>query len=237
MADVSSAKNMRFNAEAKDIVLLTDIKAFYKRCLTDTSIHNKYLVYKSLANIELLCGNTKDALPYLKTTIQLRPIEKSMLNHNAAEDYDNLAASFFILKDTASYEKTMKEKFAAKPAINPLLADYGCMAKIAFNHKDSIAAKKFATAGLQLSKKLPDAYICLAAINIMNGNITAAYKNADDLYNVDPKNFANYILQGICLMHDKQSSAAYTSFGMAKELVNDPEWIDNDLLKRFFTVQ
>ncbi len=70
----------------------------------------------------------------------------------------------------------------------------------------------------------------------MNRNIKDAYKKIDDLYAVDPQHFAIYILQGVCLLHDNDASSAYSSFNMAREYTQDPKWIDEGILKRFFTV-
>jgi len=232
----SNPKNIRFKTEEKDIAELNGVEKFYKKCLTDTAIPNKYILYKGLGNIQLLKGNSKAAIPFLQTAVKLKPLAKSKFDHNAAEDYDNLAAAYFILKDTVNYEKMVKEKFAVKPAINPLPEDYGTMAKIAFFHRDYAAAKKLSEEGLKLDPKMDEALVCLAAIDIMNRNMKDAYKKIDDLYAVDPQHFAIYILQGVCLLHDNDASSAYSSFNMAREYTQDPKWIDEGILKRFFTV-
>jgi len=228
--------DIRFKIEQKDIAELNTIESFYKKCLDDKTIPNKYILYKSIGNIELLKGDAKAAIPFLTKSIALKPVEKSKFDDNAAEDYDNLGAAWFILKDTVSYEKIMKEKFLARPAINPLPDDYATMARIAFHHGDRDAVKKYSEEGLKLNPKLADAHICLAALALNKGDIKDAYAKIDSLYAADPQNFAIYILQGICLLHDNDVSSAYTAFNMAKGFVRDPKWIDDEILKRFFLV-
>lgn len=232
----SSSKNIKFKLEEKDITELVTIKAFYEKCLTDSRIPNKFILHKSIGNIYLLLGEAKNALPFLKTAIKLKPLKKSKYDDNAAEDYDNLAAAFFILTDTLSYEKTIKEKLIAKPAINPLAADYAAMAKIAFFHKDYAGAKKYSEDALKINPKLADAHICLVAIDILNRNIKDAMKKIDILYEVDHNRYEFYILQGICLIHENDVSTAYSSFKMAKTLVNKPAWIDDEILGRYFII-
>ena len=231
-----STKDIKFKTDEKDLAELNSIEKFYKKCLTDTAIPNKFILYKSLGNIYLLRGQTKAALPFLQTAIKLKPKEKSKFDYNAAEDYDNVAAAYFLIRDTLNFEKTVKEKIAVKPAINPLPIDYATMAKIAFFHKNYAEARSFSEQALKLDPTSGDAHICLAAIDILNRNIKEAYKKIDALYAVDPKNYAIYILQGICLLHDNDASSAYASFNMARDYTNDPKWIDEGILKRFFSV-
>jgi len=231
-----SDKDIKFKTEEKDITELNALEAFYTKCLSDTGIPNKYILYKSLANIQLLKGDVKKALPFSTTAIKLKPVNKSKYDNNAAEDYDNLGAAFFILKDTAGYEKTAKEKFAVKPAINPLPADYVTMAKISFFHKDYAAARKFSEEGLGMDPKLQDAIICLAALDILNRKIKEAYKTIDKLYDVNPQHASVFILQGICSLHENDISTAYGSFKRARDLVDDPAWLD-EIVERLFVVK
>jgi tetratricopeptide (TPR) repeat protein len=230
-----TADNIKFKTDEKDIAELNALEAFYTKCLNDTGIHNKYILYKSLANIQLLKGDFKKAIPLTKMAIKLKPVNKSKFDNNAAGDYDNLGAVFYLLKDTAGFERTVKEKFAVRPAINPLPDDNATLARISFFHKDYAAAKKNSEEGLKMNPKLETAIICLAALDILDRNIKSAFKMIDRLYDANPQNASVFILQGICSLHDNDISTAYGSFKRARELVGDPSTIDG-ILERFFLV-
>ncbi len=230
-------KNQKFIIDEKDVVEFNDLEKFYLSCLNNTGIPNKFIIYKALGNIHLLKGETKDAIPFLQEAIKHKPLNKSKFMNNASEDYDNLAAAYLLLKDTTSFEKTITQKFQIKPAINPLTEDYIRMAKISFYHKDYEKAKKLATDALQMDENQDNAYICLAAIDLINKNTKDAFVQLEKANKINPNNYSMYFLQGICLLNDGDVSTAYYSFKKAQEFVNNPRWIDDEIINKFFNMK
>ncbi len=230
----SSMEKSKFILDDVDKVELQSIALFYIKCLNDTQIANKYLINKALGNIYLMIGDAKKAIPYLETACKQKPLNKSTFLNNAANDYDNLAAAYLILNDTASFEKIVKQKFDIKPAINPLPSDYVSMAKISFFHNDFLKAKEYSEQALKMDPEQYEAYICLVAIELLQRNTKKSAENLNQLYIINPNIYNLYILQGICSLFDNDISTAYTSFTMAKLFVNDPTWIDNEIINKFF---
>lgn len=232
-----SPNKFRFLLDKSDLIEFDKLESFYKTCLNDSRIPNKVMINEALGNIYLFKGRTKSALLYLKKAIELRSQAKSTFSYNAAEDYDNLAAAYLILKDTVSFEKVMQQKFNVRPAINPLPEDYISMAKISFSHKDYLSARKYSEEALKINPDHAEAYICLAVLDILNRDTKNAEERLNESYKIDPNNYALYVLQGVCLLYDNDISTAYAVFKFAKKLTLDPAWIDEDIINKYFTVE
>jgi tetratricopeptide (TPR) repeat protein len=227
----------KFILDEFDIAELKKLEKFYLTCLTFKGIPNKYIINKALGNIHLLRGELALAIPYLKRTIEFKPLNKSTFDSNAADDYDNLALTFLWLKDTALYEKTLIRKFKIKPAINPLPEDYIIMSEILFNHNKYQDAIKYSNDALKINPNQKGAFICLSVIDILKQKYKDASQQLEKLYKIDPNNSDYYLLQGICQLHDNNFFNAYYSFLIAGNLGYDPKWIDKEIISKYFVVK
>ncbi|MCX6330891.1 MAG: hypothetical protein NTZ85_15425, partial [Bacteroidia bacterium] len=232
-----SPNKFRFLLDKSDLIEFDNLESFYKTCLNDSRIPNKVMINEALGNIYLFKGRTKSALLYLKKAIELRSLANSTFGYNAAEDYDNLATAYLLLKDTVSFEKVVQQKFNVRPAINPLPEDYISMAKISFSHKDYLSARKYSEEALKINSNQTEAYICLAVLDILNRDAKNAAEKLNESYKTDPNNYALYILQGVCLLYDNDISTAYELFKFAKKLTTNPAWIDEEIINKYFTVE
>ncbi|MFL5752597.1 MAG: tetratricopeptide repeat protein [Bacteroidia bacterium] len=228
-------KNIKFNLQGNDKAAILESEKFFLSCLKRKDVPNLYIVNKLLGNIYLLLDDPKKALPYLKKTIALKPISKSTLSNNASEDYDNLAAAYFILKDTSAYEKILLDKYTLRPAIDPNAHDHVIAARVYVYRKNYVEARKIYEAALQLDKNCAEAWLGIAALNWLEGNSKNAFYAIDRMYEIDSNNWKLYFLYGVMMLEKNDATNAYASFIKAKELNgNDKTWINTDILDNYF---
>jgi Flp pilus assembly protein TadD len=226
-------KNIRFATTLKDASNLKPQEEFFNKCLHEKEPENKYLAHKMLGNIALLLNQPKQAIPHLKKAIELKPIQKSTIGNNAAEDYDNLITAYFILKDTLQYEKIIFEKLKLRPAIDPVVSDYVMAGKICVHKKKYAEAETWFKEGLALNKTNADAYLGLALTQFLNNNYTDALTNINEAYKLNDKKWELYILYGIVSLCKNDPINAFEAFKAGRKLHNS-KWIKEELMENYF---
>ncbi len=228
-----NTKNIRFVISPKDEKNLKASEEFFLKCLKNKELENKYIANKVLGNINLLLNRPKQAVPYLKKAITLKPVNISTIGDNASEDYDNLIAAYFILKDSVKYEKTIFEKIKVKPAIDPSYADYVMAAKACIDNKRFTEAEKWFKEALVLNNKDADIYLGLALTYFLADNRKDAMTNIDKAFELDTKKWELYILYGIVSLCDNDPVNAFEAFKSGRKLHNRP-WIKEELMEKYF---
>jgi len=229
--------NFKFLVEEDDLIELNKLETFYKDCLDDQTIPLRFLLNKALGNICLLKGETESAIQYLEKAIEFKPLEKSQFRNNAEGEYDDLAFVYFILKDTASYEKVVKRKFRIKPAIIPLSEDFVSMAKLSVFHNNYSKARKYCEEAVRIDPDLFNAYLGLAVLDIIGRDTRSAGDKLNTMFRIDRDRGNLYLLQGICMLFDNDISTAYTSFQIARRHMDDPTWITREIINKYFVVK
>lgn len=228
-----NVRNIRFLTNLKDASNLKQQEAFFKKCLHNKASENKYLPNKALGNIYLLLNQPKEALPYLKKAIALKPVKKSTIGNNAAEDYDNLITAWFLLKDTAEYEKAILEKIKNKPAVDPLVSDYVTAGRICLSKKNYTGAETRFQEGLALDKDHVDCLLGLALIRYLDNDNAGALGYINQAYQLNDNKWELYILYGIVSLCNKDPVNAFEAFKMGRKLHNS-KWIKEDLMEKYF---
>jgi len=228
-----NTKNIRFVLSPKDEKNLQASEDFFMKCLRGKKPENKYIVYKILGNINLLLNKPEKAIPYLKKTIKLKPVDKSTVGDNASEDYDNLIAAYFILKDSLNYEKTLLEKIKVQPAIDPVAADYLMAAKVCVDQKRFTEAEERFKEALAIDPKNADSYLGLALTCFLADNRKEALSHINRAFELNPKKWELFILYGIISMCENDPVNAFEALKTGKKLHNQ-SWINDELIESYF---
>lgn len=230
-----NTKNIKFIVTAKDEKNLATSEAFFKNSLQSRELKNKTFSYKTIGNINLLLNRPKEAIPYLKKAIQLKPASTSTIGNNASEDYDNLITAYFILKDTVNYEKIIFKKIKVKPAIDPSAADYIFAAKVCISKKKYAEAEKWFNEALTINTKNSDIYLGLALTYFLNDNYKLSIATIDKAYALNSKQWELYILYGIVSLCNNDPVNAFELFKTGKKL-HDAEWIREELMEKYYDI-
>lgn len=81
-----------FTLDEYDRKDMDELTAYFLSVLSDPDIKDKCVPNRCMGFIKMLEQNGRDAVPYFKEAIRLRPINKGTYDNNCAGDYDNLAA-------------------------------------------------------------------------------------------------------------------------------------------------
>ncbi len=230
-----NVKQIRFVTGLKDASNLKQQEAFFKKCLHRKELKNKYLAHKALGNIYLLMNQPKEAIPYLKKAISLKPVKYSTIGNNASEDYDNLITAHFLLKDTAAYEKTILEKIKAQPAIDPTSSDYITAGRICISRKKYPEAEAWFRKALALDAENVDALLGLALIRFQNNDNAGALANINEAYKLNDHTWELYILYGIVSLCNNDPVNAFEAFKEGRKL-HYSKWIQEDLMENYFDI-
>ncbi len=230
-----NVKQIRFLTGLKDASNLKQQEDFFKKCLRRKELKSKYLVNKALGNIYLLMNQPKEAIPYLRKAISLKPVKYSTIGNNASEDYDNLITAHFLLKDTAAYEKTILEKIKDQPAIDPATSDYITAGKISISRKKYSEAEAWFGKALALDAKNVDALLGMALIRFQSNDYTGALANINEAYKFNDRKWELYILYGIVSLCNNDPVNAFEAFKEGRKLHNS-KWIKEDLMENYFDI-
>ncbi|MES2133632.1 MAG: tetratricopeptide repeat protein [Bacteroidota bacterium] len=228
-----NTKNIHFIITPKDEKNLKGSEEFFEKCMHNKELENKYIANKMLGNINLLLNKPKQAIPYLKKAIKLKPVSKSTVGDNASEDYDNLIAAYFVLKDSVNYEKTILEKIKVKPTIDPNYLDYIMAAKVCIDRKKFTQAETYFKGALALNDKNVDIYLGLALTYFLADNRKDALTYIDQAFQIDPKKWELYILYGIVSLCNNDPVNAFEAFKSGRKLHNR-KWIKEELMEKYF---
>jgi len=226
-------KQIRFATGLKDASNLKQQEAFFRKCLHRKALKNKYLANKALGNIYLLLNQPKEAIPYLKKAISLKPVKYSTIGSNASEDYDNLITAYFLMKDTAAYEKTILDKIREQPAIDPSASDYTTAGKISISRKNYTGAETWFQKALALDAENVDALLGLALIRFQNDDYPGALASINEAYKLNDQKWELYILYGIVSLCNNDPLNAFEAFKEGRKLHNS-KWIKEDLIEHYF---
>ena len=230
-----NVKQIRFVTTLKDASNLKQQEAFFRKCLHRKALKNKYLAQKALGNIYLLMNQPKEAVPYLKKAIRLKPVKNSTVGNNASEDYDNLITAHFLLKDTAGYEKVILEKIKDQPAIDPSASDYITAGKISISRKNDAGAEAWFRKALALEAENVDALLGLALIRFQNNDYKGSLEYINAAYKLNDQKWELYILYGIVSLCNNDPVNAFEAFKEGQKLHNS-KWIKEDLIETYFDV-
>lgn len=230
-----NVKQIRFVTSLKDASNLKQQEDFFKKCLRRKELKNKYLVHKALGNIYVLMNQPKEAIPYLKKAISLKPVKYSTVGNNASEDYDNLITAHFLLKDTSAYEKIILEKIRDQPAIDPSASDYITAGKISISRKRYPEAEAWFQKTLELDAKNTDALLGMALIRFQNNDNKGSLEYINDAYKLNDQKWELYILYGIVSLCNNDPVNAFEAFKEGRKLHNS-KWIQEDLMENYFDI-
>ena len=230
-----NVKQIRFATSLKDASNLKQQEDFFKKCLRRKELKNKYLPNKALGNIYVLMNQPKEAIPYFKKTIALKPLKYSTIGNNASEDYDNLMTAHFLLKDTIAYEKTILEKIKEQPSIDPAASDYITAGKVSISRKKYPEAEAWFQKALALDAKNVDAFLGLALIQFQNNDYTGALANINAAYTLNDSKWELFILYGIVSLCNRDPVNAFEAFKEARKRHNG-KWIKDDLMEKYFDI-
>lgn len=228
-----NTRQIRFATTLKDASNLKQQEAFFKKCLRNKIPSDKYLANKALGNICLLMNQPQEAIPYLQKTIKLKPVKYSTVGSNASEDYDNLITAYFLLKDTANYEQTIRKKLETRPAIDPLASDYITAGKISISRKKYTEAEDSFREALALDPKQTDAHLGIALTLFQNNDQSAALTSINEAFRFDERKWELYILYGIVSLCNRDPVNAFEAFKEGWKLHNS-RWIKEELIEKYF---
>jgi tetratricopeptide (TPR) repeat protein len=230
------SKNVVFAINDADRARVLESEKFFKACLKNDKLPNKFLAYRILGNMYLLLDQPKKAIPCLRQAISLRPVSKSTLYNNADQEYDNLLACYFILKDSAACEKVMLEKISVNPAIDPNTLDYEHLGNYYIAKKKYEQAKKMYTKALELNYANSQALIGLAFLRWVEGSKKTANDFINKAYTADKNNIQVYCLSGVMALEDNDAKNAWEFFKIAKKL-DGGEWIDKTFIDPYLEIK
>ena len=235
-SDSTFFKHFRFNLPESAKQRLLESEKRFQSYLKRSEIENKYIIYKILGNIYTLLDEHKKAIPYLKKTIQLKTLDQSTFDDNAAEDYDNLAAVYLFSKDTASYQKMIFEKIKIQPGIDPIANDYYTAGHYYLKKNKFAQATSMYLKSLELDKKNANTYLALSVSNWMEGNNKVALSCLDNMYKVDKSKWDLFFIYGLISLQENDVSNSYEVFQKAKQLYGGGLWIDREIINKFYDI-
>jgi len=165
MLDNVSASDFKFSLLGRDSLELLRSEQVFAASLKRKDITNKYYPNKVLGNVYMILGQYRKAEPYLKKAIEGKPLAHSDLMSNPAEDYDNLIANYYMLKDTAAAEKLILDKLRIKPSIDPNAKDQKDAGLVYLRRRDYANAGKYLRAAEEMGNKDMNLYTGLALLN------------------------------------------------------------------------
>jgi tetratricopeptide (TPR) repeat protein len=230
------SKNVVFALNEADKTKVLEGEKFFKACLKNDEVPNKYLANKTLGNIYMVLDEPRKAIPYFKKAIELRPVSKSTTNNNADQEYDNLMGCYFILKDSATCEKIMLEKIKVNPAIDPNASDYERLGNFYVAKKKYADAEKMYQKAIELNFASSNALVGLAYLRWLKEDKKAANDFINKAYAADKNNWRLYSLSGMMALGDNDAKNAWEFFRIAKKL-DDAEWIDKTFIDPYLEIR
>lgn len=239
--DTASSKAEEFKAilSKRDHQELAGAERYFKSCLSDQKVKNKYYPYKVLGNIYFIRGDYKKAADYTKKAIECKPLSKSRLQVNADEDYHNLYSIYCLAKDTVSAANLALEMIRIKPGIDSVAEDLVYAARASLYRKDYAKAKSLYLTAISFGDQEVNTYLGMAVTcYLLRDNEKTAYY-LDKAFNADNTYSMLYAAAGIILI--KENKPGDGDYMLKKSLELDKsksnEWIKKDILKKYISIQ
>jgi|GEM_PF-3090894 len=221
-----STSNNKFNINPLDIMEMSKLESFYKDGLERKDFPNKYIFYKALGSLEMMRNQSDKAIPLYKEAIKYKPLPASTFASNSTEVYDQIVASYMLMKDTLSAIQALKEKITAMPAINPQANDYAMLGRFQLSRgKISDAENSFVQA-LKIDNSNTDSYTGLCIINLLQHNMQSAELNINQAYKVNPGNSDLFVVYGILNMLQQKPIDAFYAFQTALDYVGSDDELE-----------
>lgn len=234
--------NVKFKIPAELKSEFESNTTFFKNCLNSKGTSYHFYANKLLGSIYLLNNDTKNAISYLRKTINLKPVTNCSITSNTNEDYYNLLGAYLILKDTVSYEKTLLEKIKIQPTIDPFSEDYTNLAMVyIYKNKMDLARQNFQKAkdiddkNLSISKAgvKSNAIVGLGICDFIANDFEGAMKCVNDAYKQDSKQWEIYVLYASILIQQRDAINAHETIKVLMNIHNR-KWIQKDFIDYFF---
>ncbi|MBC7862059.1 MAG: tetratricopeptide repeat protein [Bacteroidia bacterium] len=231
--DTGISKAPAFILDEYDKKTLTTLTKFFESCLTNKNIPDQYVIHKSLAIIATLKTENAKAKAEIREAIKIRQLLKPNFYTNASGEYDNLAAIYFLDKDTAGLEKILLEKTKINPGINPAPEDFVKLAQLSFYYKKYDKAKEYAERALSICETVAGANQCLTAIALINNDLTGALEPLKKEQRIAPESFSFLMIGGIYSLMANDTDVAAACFQTAQQQAQDKSEIQKKFINKF----
>ncbi|MBC7862058.1 MAG: hypothetical protein IAF38_03735, partial [Bacteroidia bacterium] len=194
---------------------------------------NPYIHYKSLANIYILLNDLNKSKMYREKSIEVKRNQRTGFTYNTAEDYNNLAATYLLQKDTVGMLNVFLEKIKAAPCINPDPDDYMKVARYYLFRNDLVKAKEQLRVATEIYPNFTDANLCRAAEAIVNDNKDDAqfYLEEDLKVSADPHSL--HLIIGLFSIMTNHADNAFDWLSESKLTSPHPTEIQREYIDRF----
>jgi tetratricopeptide (TPR) repeat protein len=224
---------MKFNLSPTDLKELKSLEKFYKVALSREDFTNRYVFYKALGAAQIMRNDYKKAIPYLEKAIAMKPIEKSTLQNNPTETYDNLIGAYILLDDMKKTEEAILRKIKDQPEIDPKANNYAMMADLKIYNKAYAEAEGYCLDALKLDKQCEKAHLAKGGVNMMAKNWKEAEKDLNKAFKLNQANINTFFLMGVISILKGDETSAKALFKIVLEQVPNEEHV-NDIAERCF---
>jgi tetratricopeptide (TPR) repeat protein len=176
--DIGSA-GYKFPLDDADKVKLNFLEDEFTALLKHKTFHNKYSLYYSLGIIKILNSKYKKSIPYFESAIrEKKPMYRGAHNH-ASSSFNNIFAAYAFMGKKDKARVSAQAKIDERPAGDPVASHYFELAQLKIGVEEFDEAKKLLQETLAIDSTSINAYVSLANIYLIEGNLELAEEQMD----------------------------------------------------------
>lgn len=195
---------------------------------------NAFMHHKFIAMAHFLLGDFKSSITYLQKSISTFPKDKGDDgDNNPAEQYNNIAATYFMMNDTSMVIKSMENKITKKPKIDADPNDYVILGNFYSLSKNDLKAKMNYEAALKINAFQMNAHIGLATLAFKNKKYEETMFHLNNAYAINPNEPNIYYINAAIYLLNNQPNEAYQIYNSLYSFFPDDKFL-NEVINEFY---
>lgn len=195
---------------------------------------NAFMHHKFIAMAHFLLGDFKSSITHLQKSINTFPKDKGDTgDNNPVEQYNNIAATYFMMKDTVMVIKSIENKIAKKPKIDPDPNDYVILGNFYSLTKNDAKAKLNFEQALKINPYQINAHIGLATLEFKNKKYEETMVHLNNAYAINPNEPNIYFINAAIYLLNNQPNEAYQIYSSLFAYFPDDEFL-NEVINEFY---
>lgn len=207
---LKSMTDMHFTLSPKQVKEMEAYEQEFNSLSENEAFQNPFALRYSQGVMSMLKNDFEGSIPIFQACITELPPKYWNIESNLLGVYDNIISSYQVLGDSAKTEEWLTKKVEEKISIAPLGKDYINLGCFKASQGEFTTARKLMYQALEQDSSSAEAYIQLANMDLLKGDIRNAEQNMALGYLIDDEQ-ENIIYTKVLLALHKgdKNSAAY----------------------------
>lgn len=213
---------------------LKETIAYFTERTKNKKNKNAFMHHKFIAMAHFLLGDFKSSVAFLQKSISSFPKDKGDTgDNNSVEQYNNIAATYFMMKDTAMVIKSIENKIAKKPKIDVDPNDYVILGNFYSLTKNEAKAKQNYESALKINSYQINSHIGLATLEFRNKKYEETMVHLNNAYAINPNEPNIYYINAAIYLLNNQPNEAYQIYSSLYAYFPDDEFL-NEVINEYY---